>query len=267
MTGVRSFDVFDTVLTRAVGSPSAALFLVGRRAVAEGWLECSAATFLDARLEAERRVYLAAAERGDQVRLADVYAELRGVLDLTVERAEAIHQQELALEARVLEPVPGAREWVAAERARADRVAFVSDTPVPEAFLREQLLRHGFLDRDDLLLVSSECGSNKADGAIYRELARRAGVPAGDILHQGNHQRNDVAAAERAGIGARARTAGNLNRYEESLDRDARQTEGLSAALAGASRLARLQVEARTPAERAVRDVTAGVVARCWPAT
>lgn len=259
MTRVFSFDVFDTVLTRAVGSPSAVPCLLGRKLQRAGIVSCSVDAFVEARLAAERRAYEVALERGDQVRLVEICAELQRALGLTPEQAEVLQREEVELEARLLRVVPAATEWLAKARASGGKIAFLSDTPLPESFLREQLQRHGLLG-DDLLLVSSECGSNKADSAMYRELGRRAGVPEGEILHQGNHRRHDIDAAERVGLRTRWRNAANLNRYEERLDRDAERTAGLATALAGASRLARLQVEVRTPAEEALRDVSAGVV-------
>ena len=52
-----------------------------------------------------------------------------------------------------------------------------------------------------------------------------------------------------------------MNRYEQKLELHSYATEGLSSAMAGASRLVRLQVPVSSSKEEALRDVAAGVVA------
>jgi hypothetical protein len=54
---------------------------------------------------------------------------------------------------------------------------------------------------------------------------------------------------------------GNPNRYEKILESYTWSTGGLSALMAGASRMARLSIPSRSAEEAAIRDVAAGVVA------
>src|SRR5882762_8619962 len=70
---VRSFDVFDTSLTRLVGRPSAVFFLQGHVLVCRGLWKASAEQFAAARLEAERRARHNAG--GQEVTLKAIYRE------------------------------------------------------------------------------------------------------------------------------------------------------------------------------------------------
>ncbi len=243
MTRVASFDVFDTVLARRVVTPEAVFHLLANR------LGRDAAEFVGARKAAELHAWQTAKAAGGEVRLEDIHAQLGD--------PERTMNAELALERELLTRLPGAQERTRAARGNGARVAFVSDTPLPVAFVREVLREQGVLEEQDLVLVSSDCQVNKADGEIYRQLCALANVRATDVVHEGDNLALDVEAARGAGCNARLFEDAHRNRYEEALD----QGPSLARAFAGASRLARLSTPATGNRERALRDVTTGVVA------
>ncbi len=72
-----SFDVYDTVITRAVGEPQALFLLLGRRCQTSGLTTSGPGTFARARRRAEvlARTSVASGEIG----LAEIYRELEGV--------------------------------------------------------------------------------------------------------------------------------------------------------------------------------------------
>jgi FMN phosphatase YigB (HAD superfamily) len=251
-----SCDVFDTMLVRIVGAPSAVFLILGKRLQARGLIRCSPEAFARARIEANRR---ARRNAGRGVGLADIYHELQFSMDLSDAEREAIRAEELTLEAELLRPVPGAAERLAEARAAGQAVAFLSDMYLDSSFLRGQLERHGLLAEGDGCYVSCEAGCGKEDGRAYRIMAEREGVPPGSVLHRGNDPRADVAGARAAGVGAEPFLEGNLNRYEDALEAHTYATQGLSSVMAGAARLARLSVPAASPREEVLRDVAASV--------
>jgi FMN phosphatase YigB (HAD superfamily) len=252
-----SLDVFDTALTRVIGTPASLFLILGKRVTAAGMVRCSAEAFSRARIEANRR---ARANAGRGVGLADIYDELQYALHLTDAERNGIRAEELALEEELLRPVPGAVERLAQARASGLAVAFLSDMYLPSSFIRGQLERHGLWADGDGCYVSCEAGCGKEDGRGYRLMAQAESVPLRRVIHRGNDPVADMAAARAAGATVEPFLEGNLNRYEEALASHSYATEGLSSVMAGASRLARLAIPAATPREVALRDVAASVV-------
>ncbi|CAN5707603.1 hypothetical protein BH23GEM11_BH23GEM11_06060 [soil metagenome] len=254
---VFSCDVFDTLITRAVGQPSSLFLLLGRRVTAQGLIEGSAWAFSQARQEANRRAN--ANGSGSPHNLRAIYDELQFALGLDDSTTQAILAAEVALEKDLSRAIPGAADRLARAREAGMRIVFLSDMYLDTTVVQSLLDAHGMMGDGEPLLISCETGYSKTSGQAFHRLAASEAVPVNRILHRGNDDRSDVAAAVRAGAGAEAFPAGNLNRYELAMEARAHQTDGLACLMAGASRLARLSVSARTPEEAALRDAAAGV--------
>lgn len=255
---ISSFDVFDTVLTRVVGTPKAFFLLLGKQLAASTLINCTPEAFVHARTTAEFRAY---GNVGEKYSLHQIYTELAIALRLTDEQREKIMHTECVLESQLIRPIPIARDLIQTARKQGKRVVFVSDMYLPAEFIKEQLVRHSFWVDGDLLYVSNEYGKSKATGQLFRELLSREGVSPAQVSHYGNDLRVDVQGAKKVGLKAQHFSEGNLNRYEQKLESHSYATEGLSSAMAGASRLVRLQVPVSSSKEEALRDVAAGVVA------
>jgi len=256
---VASFDVFDTVLTRAVGKPTSVFLLLGRRLGGMGLIRCTPEAFARQRAEAERRSRRRAA--GMETTFDRLYAELAASLGLTLEQRDRVMAEELRLERELLRVVPGVREDIETTRRQGSRIVFLSDMYLPREVLISFLTAHDIWREGDDCLVSAEHRKNKTSGGLFRELLRREGVRPADVSHVGNQWSADVKRPRALGLKAVHFDSGNLNRYEEILEAYVWQTEGLSSALAGASRHARLNVHAEGPHEVAIRNVAAGVAA------
>jgi predicted HAD superfamily hydrolase len=253
---IASFDIFDTVLTRCVGNPHAVFVVLGRRLAAAG-MTGDAAIFAGARVSAEARARRRADPR--EVDLEAIYRELvaAAVLDLAaVPRAIAM---EIELEAEMIRPVPGARAEVAAARSAGKRVVFVSDMYLPLAFLKGQLVRHGFWSEGDGLYVSSDLHLTKKSGALFDHVVQREGAAAASIVHRGNDAESDVRSAVRSGVRAEHFFDGNLGRYESIFESWSMRTEGLTSVVAGAARLARIEGTREFGASASLAEVAAGV--------
>src|SRR4051812_14193011 len=105
MTSLHSFDVFDTLVTRAVGHPLSVFLLLGRTPVVAELTGCSPEEFARLRRAAEQRA------RGgrDEVTLQQIYTELSVGLGLSSVHAAILAESEVALERRLSRPVPSAR--------------------------------------------------------------------------------------------------------------------------------------------------------------
>jgi FMN phosphatase YigB (HAD superfamily) len=256
---IASFDVFDTLLTRIVGRPASLFLWLGHRLAAAGKLQCSAEAFAAARVDAERRACRNAP--GNQATLAEIYAELAWSLGMDAKRRDEMMGAELQLEEECIRVVPGAVERVAEARTAGAKVFFLSDMYLPKSFIIAELSKHGLWSDDDQCFVSGECRRSKRTGELFDHLLAHEDIPATSVAHCGNDAIADLAAPCARGIQIVPILHANLNRYEEILESHARDTQGLSSALAGASRLARLQVPTNDEHLGALRDISAGVAA------
>ena len=259
MTKIASFDVFDTVLTRAVGSPESSFLLLGKKLKALSLIECTAEAFARVRANAESRAFENAGGLDSKVNLHQIYAEVGMALGLTEAQQNQLANLELKLETEIIRLVPRAQELVQAARDRNERIAFLSDMYLGTGPIQKLLSHHGLFLDGDLCYVSCDYAKSKGSGELFQELLRRERVAPEQVRHYGNNSWSDVHTAKQAGIKVRPFPEGNLNRYEEILETYTWATEGLSSVMAGASRLARLTVPASSPREEVLRDVSASV--------
>lgn len=255
---ISSFDVFDTVLVRSVGTPRAIFLLLGKELTSIGLINCTPEAFAQARIRSE---HLAHRNIGEYYSLKHIYTELALGLQLTDEQREAILERECILESKLIHPVPTARELIQAARNQGQHIVFTSDMYLPANFIQEQLVRHSFWAEGDVLYVSNEYGKSKATGELFRELITRENALPTKITHYGNDLRSDIQGGKKVGLNVQHFPQGNLNHYEQILESYSAATEGLASAMAGASRLVRLQIPVFSRKEEALRDVAAGVVA------
>ncbi|MBI3997029.1 MAG: hypothetical protein HY352_05150 [Candidatus Omnitrophica bacterium] len=252
-----SLDVFDTVLTRTTGSPAATLLLFGRTLHRQGMISCAGEKFARVRLEAERDAYQ---EVGSRTTLHDIYRLIGARLQLTASAREQLMVLEQAFEARVLRPVPLMTARLRRWRAEGKRIAFVSDMYLSSRFVKERLVEHGLFEEGDVCYVSCEAGQSKRNGLFTSVLCAERVRPH-EVTHVGNQRNEDMVAPKRLGIRVEPYIAANFNRHEQLLDREGWVTEGVSSAMAAASRMTRLSIHVDKAREEAIRDVAAGVVA------
>ena len=256
---VATFDIFDTVITRRVGEPRSAFLLLGRRLCKQGLITCSAHVFATSRTAAEVRTFGNVGGLDSPVTLLDIYAELANALHWSPTQTAKIYEAELQLEAELLVPLPNGCALVAQARRSLQKVAFVSDMYLPSAYLETILRDLGIFEDGDVLIVSNEERASKATGKLWPIVIDRLDTAAERMHHAGNHPISDGRTARKAGLSTHVLDENNLNRYELALEAHCEATDGLTSALAGASRLARL--DPPDPERRAVSDVSAGVVA------
>ncbi|MBJ7357706.1 hypothetical protein [Nocardioides sp.] len=260
---VRSFDVFDTVLTRRVGDPEVVLDLLAARLASAGDLAAPAHAFAAARRRTEREL---TRSTGRYSTLTDVHHAVAATLNEPPERAETWTRVEEDLERELTVAVPGAAEMLAEARAEADLVVFVSDTPHSESFVRELLERAGLATAADQVFTSAGRPCSKTDGGFFLAVAGELEPHLGRaeyeqvFHHVGDNRRSDVAGARVEGWSASWEPRAKLTRYERLLEAHTVDTGGVTSWLAGASRLARLEAEeAGVPAP--VARVSAGAFA------
>lgn len=242
MRAVRSFDVFDTLLTRKVARPDSLFLLVGSRAAEAELVHVSPAEFRELRMNAERAVrsYSAA----NEACFDDIYRILSEKLGISQSSAEGVSKLELEIEAESIVAVPRALELARQARQSSGRLLFASDMYLPAPFIRDQLKRHGFWQEGDALYVSSEWGRSKAEGSLFQTILETEKTKAATVLHTGDRRDADFEVPLKLGIKARHLDVCELSRYEKMLEEFSIESSGFTSLVAGASRLVRLESSA-----------------------
>jgi len=240
-SGVSSFDVFDTALVRRVGNPQAIFEIVGRTLVARALFSGDAAVYRVIRLRAEED---ARRRRGLHYSFAHIHAELRSALNWSPETSQAAQQIELTAERETMVAVPAIAHRIAEARRANRRIIFVSDMYLPKWFIGELLENAGLFNAGDGLYVSVEVGAGKQDGRIFAEIERKEGLSSRAFQHIGNNCAADVERPRQAGWRAQYFESGDLGPAEAYLQTVPTAPRLFSEQLAGASRLARLEVAA-----------------------
>ena len=254
---VRSFDVFDTSLTRLVGRPASIFMLHGYLLVRRGVWKSSPEQFAAARLEAERRARRSA--RTQEVTLDTIYNEMAFAYDLSAEEVRYLQQTEIQLETRLLRAVPETQREIDAIRRARGRIIFISDTYFPRSVIEDWLQDLSVATAEDRVWASSESGVTKEGGDLFREAIRHERIEPQAMVHIGDNIYSDVTVPTLLGIRALHFDRCNLTRYEQLMEECAADTVGVSSLFAGTSRWVRLSFSAHNRKAAIMRDIVAGV--------
>lgn len=255
-----SFDVYETLICRAFGDHGSMGLLLGRLGRERGIHDVDPYRFAVARVDGEVRARSRATH--GETTLAQIHQEVVAGLGLPASRVEALCSLELELEQRAARTFHGANALVGRARRCGARVVFTSDMYLPEEFIRTTLERLGLYRSGDGLYVSSARGAAKRPhGKLFEVLLEAEAIAPAHVLHIGNRLDVDVQPARQLGMRAWHVPEGDLNRFERVLSSRTVDTSGLASMLAGASRQARLELQADEAHDAMLREVSAGVVA------
>lgn len=255
---IASFDVFDTLLTRLVGSPKAVFLILGRKLYDEGHLVNTPQEFAYARKQAQSLALSKSA--GKDVTLRQIYDELSFSLNLSQEKCSLIMEKEMEVEDMVLKEVPGAKDKIKKEMDKGRKIMFISDMYLPAAFIKAQLVKNGF-DVSDNCYVSNEHLKTKHSGELFKHIALEHKLHPSKFHHFGDNKRSDFDVPKKLKWNALHYQDIGMNRYENLLNSYTWQTDGMAGALAGASRYTRLSIPAENDDQKHLRDISASVVA------
>lgn len=254
---VSSFDVFDTLLTRKVGSPHAVFLLLGNYLWHQKIIKYSPEVFAHARINSE-----AVAQNKPNlpvVNLKQIYKELPYMLKINSETRDSILKLECQLEAKLLIALPGAIEKIEKASSSGEKIILISDMYLPSSFINEQLKKNGF-PLENNCYVSNEYLKSKRTGELYKVVAKDCGLPASHFTHYGDNKKSDFDAPKKLNWNAVHYTESRLNRYEIILNSFMWESGGFSSIMAGASRIARLSVPSKSNKEKVIKKISAGVV-------
>lgn len=251
-----SFDIFDTVLTRNVGEPTALFYEVGAEILRRGLVGCSLIVFVQVRYANEQRARTN--KNGGEVSLREIYQEVAQVL-YCLDKIDELVAIELQVERKSLRAMPHAKEAVNYARQRFGKAIFISDMYLPKWFVEEQLEREGLWQPEDQIYLSSDIGVQKGDGRLFQHVLQAESIDAKQLLHCGDSVRYDITPARKLGIKTFHWDLGNPRPSESALNKHSSWNEGFGSGLAGAARMSRLTSPETEPDKRAMWNVGATV--------
>lgn len=204
---VVSFDVFDTLIVRAIDRPIDAFALVKLRLLATDAALNAPRTidaFPDIRVQAELSARDAKERAGHahrEVTLAEIYDAFAALSGAEPALVELLQRTELAVERDLVYANPLARDLFAFARSMKKTIVLCSDMYLPSAEVAALLRRCGY-EGYDALYVSCEHACSKHAGTMFPYVAERHGVQAARIVHIGDNPYGDCLMAQEAGCAA-----------------------------------------------------------------
>lgn len=236
---IYSFDVFDTLITRRVFSPADVFLFQADELIREGIWKASEVEWQRARMQAESQ---ARAQRpGGEVTLQLIYDELRRAYNLSADVIERAYHVETALEAKLAVFIDGNCRQLKKLVDGGDRVVLASDMYLPRSCMHE-ILKCAGLEQLPLYL-SSEHGTTKSSGGLFKILATAENSTFPQVFHAGDNAISDYQVPKRLGMSAEHYRASRPTASEQLIHRSPHIADvKLRALLAGAMRTARLSV-------------------------
>lgn len=185
-----SFDVYDTLVLRKIGSPDGVFWYMERKLNEEGNPRFQG--FAKKRIEAERSSRMKHAER--EITLDDIYDEI----DFDEESRRLLMELEVASEYELAYPNEWIKEVYEYALVEKKRVFLISDMYLSVGNLDKILKKCGY--RFGELIVSSDRGKTKRSGLLYDEIIEEFDLDVEKWCHIGDGIKADYLMARKKGI-------------------------------------------------------------------
>lgn len=193
---VISFDVFDTLLVRKLGSPATIWQIMEAKACeilrSHGYELSSIFKFSDERLLAARTALENAKIKGrEDVELKHIYDSFCEEMGFDIEVISPLLKSlEEEVEEQFITCRKRGHELYSKAKKMKKRVIFVSDMYLSKDFVSNLLKNNGF--ENETLYISSEIGMRKKTGSIWRHVLNDCKLTASEVLHIGDDISADV---------------------------------------------------------------------------
>lgn len=194
-----SFDIFDTLIVRALGHPSDVFTLLNP--LFRQLLNTNA-SFEKVRIEGEQeaRAYYGTADpKRQDITLTEIYDYLENFYSIPHATIQQMKQAEIELELEVTSARESAMELYELAKLMGKKVIIISDMYLERETIENLLHKNGY-DGYNELFVSSQIGKTKNSGDLFRYVLHRLGCEPARVLHIGDTWRNDIEMAQTCGI-------------------------------------------------------------------
>jgi FMN phosphatase YigB (HAD superfamily) len=197
---VVSFDVFDTLVTRACAAPSDVFLFLALEPPFRS-LGLPAPEIAAHRRAAEisaRRERTTTSGTDAEVTLTEIHHALAERLGLT--DVAALAAAELAAEKRLVRANPRVVAWLQAARTAGKRVLAISDTWYTAQQIHDMLAAVGIDLQATRIFTSSDARATKQDGRLFRVVSQSVAAPVAEWLHVGDHPVSDRQTPSQLGL-------------------------------------------------------------------
>lgn len=192
-----SFDIFDTILHRALINPKSLFMELGRKAISLGLLDesMSPADFAQLRMELEHEARRLSVGRSTEVTLSQIWDQAPKTLPII-----ELMALELEVEYAYSFANPYSSALIKQLQENNIRFCLTSDTYFPRHFIG-RLLEKAQIDISGVdIFLSCEEDANKGTGTLFQRLLAVTGVSPERILHIGDDLTADHLQAKRSGL-------------------------------------------------------------------
>lgn len=192
-----SFDIFDTILHRALINPKSLFLELGRKAISLGLLDesMSPVDFAQLRMELEHEARRLSVGRSTEVTLSQIWDQAPKTLPI-------IELMALELEVEYAYSFANPYSGALIKQLQENNIRFclTSDTYFPRHFIG-RLLEKAQIDISGVdIFLSCEEDANKGTGTLFQRLLAVTGVSPERILHIGDDLTADHLQAKRSGL-------------------------------------------------------------------
>lgn len=184
---VISFDVFDTLILRAMQKPTDLFILVGNR--------LGVMKFYDYRIEAEREARKLAVNSNGEICISDIYYLLSSWCNIKMQTGI---YEEIKAEFDVCFANPYMKEIVKRISKKGKQLVAVSNMYLPKEVIRQLLEYCGYSEFGNNIFVSCDYHCNKRTGSLFNEVTRAFGSNHA-YIHIGDNFESDFIGARIAG--------------------------------------------------------------------
>ena len=192
-----SFDIYDTCICRACGSPRNVFYLLAVEVLGGQADFCRILDFVRIR-ESGERAARSRVGRGE-ITVADIYA-LCDFSAVTEMPTDEIRNKEVELEFRQAVPIKEIRDLIYEYHKAGIKICYITDMYLPEEFFLDILQKYDFWQDGDNLFVSGAVGLTKSSGDLFRYIADCKHLTNARWIHYGDNVNSDVKIPRKQGI-------------------------------------------------------------------
>ncbi len=189
-----SFDIYDTLISRYTVCPHDVFRIVEDRYNSE--YDRSIDDFLHARIDAESTAR--SDDPGREVTLDGIYEKLKGFSD---HEKRELMKIESEIEKNICHVKYSGAKLFEYCKTSGKHIILISDMYLPRDVIEKSLTNCGITGYDELF-ISSECGSTKSNGELFKHVCKSKQIKPRELLHFGDNIISDYLRAKQKGVKA-----------------------------------------------------------------
>ena len=238
---VKTYDLFDTLITRVFPHPIDSFYFFGKSLKTQN--------FIQERLSEERT---RKSKTGSEVTLEDIYYKFNEILNLSSSNLELVKELEKKWEIDSLRKI---KENLVEETN--EPFFIVSDTYFDKRFINDVLDK--FSISPSKLYLSSDNNKTKFSGELFKYIMKDNKLNPNRLNHLGDNYISDLKAPTSLGINAHLYLNSRMNKYEQMIYNPPNKNE-LKCVLSGVMRVTRLSGKTGNENFKVIWDTTSDVI-------